>query len=269
MTPVPLLLLLVISAISNAQFNTSTPAIVSRSDGTQASYYPGQQDPRYNPEISLFVSKSVLDFAHDVSTELLKDTSVKSQIFSPTCLASSLALLLMGSRGGTFTQINRLLNYDLSSALRSNPYKAHEELGFLLEDLKKDQIDPSRPRQQSAWRFTRREDNRNSHALGNTPSDHIIKISNAIFVQNGYNLRYEYKSVAESVYRSEITSLDFRGNSHASKDYINSWVKEKTAGKIPFIVADEIDPNTHIILASTLYFKGFWENSFISAATSE
>lgn len=241
----------------------------NRFDGTQDSYYSAQQDPRYNPEISLFVSKSVLDFAHALSSELLKDTSVKYQIFSPTCLASSLALLLMGSHGNTFTQINGLLNYDKNDELRSKPFKAHEELGFLLEDLKKDQIDPSRPRQQSAWRFTRREDNRNSHALGNTPNDHIIKISNALFVQNGYNLRYEYKSVAESVYRSEITPLDFRGNSRESKDYINSWVKEKTSGKIPYIVAEDIDPSTNIILASTLYFKGFWENSFISAATTE
>lgn len=237
--------------------------------GFQESYYPTQQDPRYNPEVSLFVSKSVLDFAHDLSVELLRETNVKSQIFSPTCLASSLALLLMGSHGDTFSQINRLLRYDQNYELRSKPFKAHEELGFLLDDLKKDQIDPTRPRQQSAWRFTRREDNRNSHALGNTPNDHIIKISNALFVQNGYNLRYEYKSVAESVYRSEITPLDFRGNSRGSKDYINSWVKEKTAGKIPYIVADDIDPTTNVILASTLYFKGFWENSFISAATSE
>lgn len=241
----------------------------NRFDGSQNSYYSTQQDPRYNPAISLFVSKSVLDFAHDISRELLRDTSTKSQIFSPTCLASSLALLMMGSRGDTFNQINRLLNYDQNYDLLSRPYKAHEELGFLLEDLRKDQIDPSRPREQSAWRFTRREDNRNSHALGNTPNDHIIKISNAIFVQNGYNLRYEYQSVAQSCYRSEIRSLDFRGDSHGSKDYINSWVKDKTSGKIPFIVADDIDPNTHIILASTLYFKGFWENSFISAATTE
>lgn len=175
----------------------------------------------------------------------------------------------MGSHGETFNQINKLLKFDRSVELKYKPYKAHEELGFLLEDLKKDQIDPSRPRKQSAWRFTRREDVRSSHALGNTPNDHIINIANALFVQNGYNLRYEYESVAKSVYRSEVTPLDFRGNSRGSKEYINSWAKEKTLGKISQIVTDDIDPSTNVILASTLYFKGFWENSFISAATTE
>lgn len=47
---------------------------------------------------------------------------------------------------------------------------------------------------------------------------------------------------------------------------IDSWVNEKTHGKIPEIVA-YLYPGTKVLLASALYFKAMWENTFIEGAT--
>lgn len=46
----------------------------------------------------------------------------------------------------------------------------------------------------------------------------------------------------------------------------NSWVNEKTNGKIPEIVS-YFQPDTKVVLASALYFKAMWETTFIEGAT--
>lgn len=45
-----------------------------------------------------------------------------------------------------------------------------------------------------------------------------------------------------------------------------SWVNEKTHGKIPEIVA-YFQPETKVVLASALYFKAMWEKTFLDGAT--
>lgn len=48
---------------------------------------------------------------------------------------------------------------------------------------------------------------------------------------------------------------------------ILSWVNEKTEGKIPKIVGEQLNPATKIVMASALYFNARWEKTFIEGAT--
>lgn len=70
-----------------------------------------------------------------------------------------------------------------------------------------------------------------------------------------------------STYNTELKQLDFFNSPAEAKDHINLWVDKNTHGKIPKIINGEIARSTNMILASAVYFKGFWENSFFEMAT--
>lgn len=46
-----------------------------------------------------------------------------------------------------------------------------------------------------------------------------------------------------------------------------SWVNEKTEGKIKEMFAQPLSTDTKVVVASALYFKAFWERTFIDGAT--
>lgn len=51
------------------------------------------------------------------------------------------------------------------------------------------------------------------------------------------------------------------------KIFIFSWVNEKTEGKIKEMFVQPLPADTKVIVASALYFKAFWERTFIDGAT--
>ena len=44
--------------------------------------------------------------------------------------------------------------------------------------------------------------------------------------------------------------------------YVNAWADEKTHGRIKDIIAQELPPETRIVLANALYYLGEWELPF-------
>lgn len=63
--------------------------------------------------------------------------------------------------------------------------------------------------------------------------------------------------------------LDFQRRPREATQYINSWVNEHTNGKIRELVSDDLSASTTVILASVLYFRGFWETPFFQRSTKE
>ena len=50
--------------------------------------------------------------------------------------------------------------------------------------------------------------------------------------------------------------------SQNATELINSWISDKTHGKIAKMYPETIDSNTLIMLVSSLYFKASWANKF-------
>lgn len=87
---------------------------------------------------------------------------------------------------------------------------------------------------------------------------HEIYVANGLFVQKGFSIRDDYKSVVQSLYRSELKTLDFKGEPVKSAKYINDWVNEKTKGKIKELITGGVNSEARVILANALYFKALW-----------
>lgn len=87
----------------------------------------------------------------------------------------------------------------------------------------------------------------------------VLKMANAIYISENFQLTEEFKGMVESKYKSELTNVNFKEES--TVDLINNWVQETTQGAIERLV-DNFPPTTVMILLNALYFEGQWLSQF-------
>lgn len=92
-----------------------------------------------------------------------------------------------------------------------------------------------------------------------------LSIANSIWINNdktAQSFSKEYKDKIAEYYDGETKNTD---NKNAIKD-VNSWVNDKTGGKIPTIINNS---DFWAMLINAIYFKGAWENEFMEGATEK
>uniref|UniRef100_A0A182YFW0 Serpin domain-containing protein n=1 Tax=Anopheles stephensi TaxID=30069 RepID=A0A182YFW0_ANOST len=99
------------------------------------------------------------------------------------------------------------------------------------------------------------------------PAAHEISLANGIFVQRTIQLSDAYRNESSFYYNSEVQSLDFELDPVGSTRQINAWVSEKTHGKLPNILPSTLPASSVMVLASAMYFKALWAETFIDGAT--
>jgi hypothetical protein len=67
-----------------------------------------------------------------------------------------------------------------------------------------------------------------------------------------------------------VYSIDFRSNPAAARTKINQWVEDQTMGRIREVVPPTaITPNTAVVLANGVYFRGTWEKALDARLTRD
>lgn len=130
----------------------------------------GILDPRFNREISVEVANSVMNLAQKILQYAINNGNSKADIISPVSIAAALSMVELGANGETFTELSELLyskgniiflelsaiiyvNFTLSGNLRNiEPWRIHEQLGILLEDVVNEIPSPNRPRTIEHWK---------------------------------------------------------------------------------------------------------------------
>ncbi|XP_046823928.1 serine protease inhibitor 28Dc isoform X1 [Vespa crabro] len=190
------------------------------------------------------ISKGVTKLALNIQNVLYANNlaSVKNEkdniVFSPLNIAGSLALIHLGSAGITFEEVSRILGLAMGVDISTHSELVHQIFGLLISVVHE-----------------------------KAESTRIIDIASAIFLQEGFPIRPEFKTISENVYQSVVMNLDFQERGKEAQDKINAWVKENTNGKISTILNDIPSPATKVIIASTLYFNAEWNRYFIMGAT--
>ena len=91
-----------------------------------------------------------------------------------------------------------------------------------------------------------------------------LNIANSIWMnkdKTSQSFSDDYKKTATEYYNADVKSVK---NSNAVKE-INSWVSDKTNGKIPTIIQNADD--FWAMLINAIYFKGAWQDEFSEHAT--
>lgn len=148
-----------------------------------------------------------------------------------------------------------------------SPFSAHSALSFVYEGaagkterILRDVLDVSQAN-------TTAKNYRSIMRTLNSAKDVTVRIANKIYVNNGYMLDQNFRSIAQNYFAADVENIDFAQNRQAADD-INTWVSSKTRNKINKLVDGEgLDSQTRALLLNAVYFNGEWDNPFKTSST--
>ena len=92
----------------------------------------------------------------------------------------------------------------------------------------------------------------------------------ALAIDNSYKPLPSYTEKLKKDFQADVLSVDFVKNKTAALAQINGWVKQKTEGKIPFILQDsDVTDSTKLVLLAASHFKKSWRDKFESSETKK
>ncbi|KAF6352377.1 serpin family A member 1 [Rhinolophus ferrumequinum] len=172
------------------------------------------------------IAPNLADFAFSLY-RLVAHQSKSNIFFSPVSIAAALAVLSLGTKGETHTQILEGLGFNLTERAEAD---IHEGFQNLLHTL-------------------------------NQPDNQLqLTTGNGLFISEKAKLVDKFLEDIKKLYHSEAFSINFQ-DSEAAKKRINDYVEKGTQGKIVDLVT-ELDKNTVFALVNYIFFRGKWEKPF-------
>ncbi|KFO74899.1 Alpha-1-antichymotrypsin, partial [Cuculus canorus] len=175
------------------------------------------------------------DFVFRFYKQAISKEADKNVFFSPMSISTAFAMLAVGAKTTTLSQIVEGLGFN--SLPETRVHDIHESFHKVLAVL-------------------------NCTAVNIT-----LNIGNALFTGTGYELQETFLQNTKQFYDAEFMSSNFH-NPEEAKNQINTYVEEKTKGKIPELIA-HLDPSTVLVLVNYIYFKAAWQKSFDPLRTYE
>lgn len=161
------------------------------------------------------------DFAFQFFKEVTLEAPNKNILFSPVSISAAFAMLALGARSATHTQILEGLAFNLTEIQEK---EIHEGFHNLI------------------------------HMLSHPENGVQLNMGNAIFLTEKLKPLKKFLDDAKALYQMEAFSTDFNNPTEAKKQ-VNDYIERKTHGKITNLVKD-MDPRTVMLLASYVFFKG-------------
>ncbi|NWI58630.1 A1AT2 antiproteinase, partial [Calyptomena viridis] len=175
------------------------------------------------------------DFVFRFYKQVTSKEADKNVFFSPMSISTAFAMLAVGAKSTTRSQILVGLGFD--NLTETHIHDIHDSFHKVLS------------------------------VLNCAASNITLNIGNALFTVTGYELQESFLQNTKQFYEADFFSSDFHEPEEAKKQ-INKYVVEKTKGKIPELV-DHLDPSTVLVLVNYIYFKAAWEKSFDPLGTYE
>ncbi|XP_049283623.1 serine protease inhibitor 28Dc-like [Anopheles funestus] len=214
---------------------------------------------RYNP-----ASAAVTELARVIGSILGQQH--KAAVFSPVSIACALSLMLIGAEQETKNELIRVLGFQQYSDHLHNIHQLYSEM---LKDLAKTEFDRVPPRWRTANPCYDDEDEEDAAAAAAEfpPEKDVIRVTNAVFVQEGFPLNASFTYYSKRYYNSTAANVPFASNPARAAGFINAWAQRSTEGKIRDIVSESVAAEAEMIVASALYFKALWSEPFEQQAT--
>jgi serpin B len=165
-----------------------------------------------------------------------------NRFISPFSISAALAMTYAGAAEQTAVQIARTLHFNLP------PGQLHPAFHQLIAEL-------------------------HSRSAGSAGSQERADVelftANALWTQTGEHILPDFQKRIEVNYQGGLYPVDFRASAETARRTINTWVEERTKGKIQDLLKPEhIESRTVLVLTNAIYFKALWETPFSSQMTS-
>ncbi|XP_051477935.1 alpha-1-antiproteinase F-like [Apus apus] len=173
------------------------------------------------------VGKSVCQFACCFYKEISSHENSGNVFFSPLSISTALAMLTLGARSDTLTQILRVLNFNPGEISENEIHEGYRQLIQMV--------------------------NRKNQGLQ-------LNMGNVLFVLDRLKPQERFLSDLRNFYEGEAHPMNFKKADQAQIK-INEYVAGRTNGKIKDLI-NNLDPLTEILLISYIYFNAEWEKPF-------
>uniref|UniRef100_U3BQ61 Serpin B6 n=1 Tax=Callithrix jacchus TaxID=9483 RepID=U3BQ61_CALJA len=166
----------------------------------------------------------------------LGEGNSKNVFFSPMSMASALAMVYMGAQGNTAAQMAQVLSLNKSGGGGD----VHQGFQSLLTEVNK------------------------------PGTQYLLRTANRLFGEKSCDFLSSFRDSCQKFYQAEMEELDFISAVEKSRKHINTWVAEKTEGKIAELLSPgTVDSLTKLVLVNAIYFKGNWDKQFRKENTKE
>jgi len=173
---------------------------------------------------------AVTNLGHELTRAAAHDGNV---VVSPLSVAYAFAMARAGAGGTTAAQLDQVLGFPASGL--------HEAMNAITRQVATTTGPPAPPPKQ--------------RTANKPPAAPVVALANGLFPDRTLPVGADFLRILAAQYDTGVYPVDFAGNRAA--DAINAWVDRQTAGQIPRL-ADCCDPQTRLVLASALYFRGDW-----------
>ncbi|KAB1277123.1 Kallistatin [Camelus dromedarius] len=178
-----------------------------------------------SPSLKIIPGNTVfaLRFYHLIASQ----TPAGNIFFSPLSISAAYAMLSLGVRSPSRTQILEGLGFNLTEVPESDIHRGFQHL---------------------------------LHTL-HLPGDRLeVRVGSALFLSPELQLLPRFQNDSSTLYESRFFRTNFL-DSVGTTQLINNHVKNETRGKIVNLVS-EIRPDTVMVLVNYIYFKALWEKPF-------
>ncbi|XP_054478806.1 leukocyte elastase inhibitor-like isoform X1 [Anoplopoma fimbria] len=180
------------------------------------------------------LSKANTTFSLALLKKFGDDDKTANVFFSPFSISSALAMVMLGARGNTATQMSECLK------TQDCQDDVHASFAQLLSEINK------------------------------ADAPYALSVANRLYGEQSYLFVQDYLGQTKKHYSAELESVDFVGSSEAARLNINKWVHDQTQGKIKDLLAmGVVDSLTRLVLVNAIYFKGNWNKQFTESATGD
>uniref|UniRef100_A0A6P5JPS7 Corticosteroid-binding globulin-like n=1 Tax=Phascolarctos cinereus TaxID=38626 RepID=A0A6P5JPS7_PHACI len=163
-----------------------------------------------------------VDFAFRLYKNLISRAPDRNVFISPVSISMSLAMLSLGARSATRTQLLESLGFNLTE---TPDLAIHQGFQYLI------------------------------YLFNNSDTGLEMNMGNVLFLDSQIELMETFMTeIKHYYYNVEVSSADFQNSTRAKKQ-VNDFVKNKTLGNVDQLFK-ELDSDTMLILISYIFFKG-------------
>lgn len=184
---------------------------------------------------------SVNGLGADLYRRLAAADPTGNLVFSPSSIATALAMTRFGARGATAAEMDRVLHV-------TDPTALPQSMNAL------DQVLAGRS---------------GSFPFGDSTVEIALSTANSLWAQQGLTFDQDFLKTLASAYGAGVRTVDYQQAPEPARAAINAWVAQQTKDKITDLLAPgTIDTATRLTLVNAIYLKAPWQFPFAKELTT-
>ncbi|XP_052666206.1 heterochromatin-associated protein MENT-like [Harpia harpyja] len=208
------------------------------------------------------LSVSTNTFTLDLYKQLNEISKGQNIFFSPWSIATALAMVYLGAKGDTATQMAEVLHFNQTEGKEGSSETTRPSLGR--PKIRK--MDPEHKQAENIHSGFKEL----LSVINKPSSTYLLKSANQLYEEKTYPLLPNFLQLITSYYNAKPQAVNFKTDAEQARALINSWVENETERKIQDLLpAGSLSSHTVLVLVNAIYFKGNWEKKFLEKNTSE